>query len=131
MRQPIFRVKSIAQFPISWTWEKVKLNVLNCIIGICGVKYLCKIAHAWGASFTKKLVFLKLSIFFILRNFIFWKKKNHVFWKYGKNKGNVPLYTFLVFPDVSSSLAFKLCAWESGSTISFELQMPWTSLTLF
>ena len=62
--------------PISWTWQKLKLNVLNCIIGICGVKYLCKIAHAWGASFTKKLVFLKLSIFFILRNNYILAKKS-------------------------------------------------------
>ena len=80
--------------------------------------------------FQKKHVFLKLIIFFILRN-------NHIPAKVNKSckrnlkKGNDALNSFLGLADVSSYLTFKFSVWREGYTTSFELKILQTSLTPF
>ena len=107
-------LKSIAHFPISWTCETLYqwVKLYN------DIKYFHTVVHAQAA------------VFFILIT-TFWLS-NQIFWKYIKNEClNVVWGTFLDFADITSYLAFKISGSKRACTISLELKIPQTWLTLF
>ena len=77
------RFKSIAQFPISQTWETYYLQALNCIH-----------LYLWHEIFPHNCA--------SATNFFFsFSKNNVIFWKYVQNKGNVWQDTFLDFAHIT------------------------------